>query len=255
MPRVARIKGETGFYHITLRGNGRRILFEDDDDRMKYLALLQRFACSDDFYIMAYCLMDNHVHLLIYACEEKLDAVMKQMSVTYAKYFNNRWGHVGHVFQGRYGSVPIESDHQLLATVRYVHRNPEEAHVSSASDYTWSSYGAYMGMRSFVRTEMVLEMLHGPDGFRELCEPYEYEPKVINSRSDNEECSHAAKQILQLASLELVSHMSRYERDDAIRKLLLTGMSIRQIERTLGIGRGVISRVSSKLSHWGQSPT
>jgi putative transposase len=128
-------------HHVFARGNRKQALFHDDRDRRTYLGLLAQTARRMRWRCLAYCLMDNHVHLVIETRDANLGAGMQRLHGTYAQGFNRRYGAVGHLFQGRYGSVRITSDPQLWAVVRYVAVNPVEAGVCSAPDeYEWSSH-------------------------------------------------------------------------------------------------------------------
>ncbi len=99
MPRLARQKSETGFYHILLRGVGRQNIFEDDEDKQRFLETLERYKKELNFELHAYCLMGNHVHLLIKDVANQLDQIMKKIAGSYAYYFNRKYERVGHLEQ------------------------------------------------------------------------------------------------------------------------------------------------------------
>ena len=124
MPRTSRKRSETGFYHVTLRGNGKQNLFETDEDRAAFMEAARSSFKRCEISLIAWCLMDNHVHLIIDDPTNRMSEALQRVSSTYAMYFNRTFGHTGHVFEGRYGSVPILDDEQLLAAVKYVHNNP-----------------------------------------------------------------------------------------------------------------------------------
>ncbi|MFZ5634720.1 MAG: REP-associated tyrosine transposase [Bacillota bacterium] len=146
MPRTPRIKGENKVYHVIQRGNERRNLFNDDKDRKKFLEILSRMKHKYNFKIHGYCLMDNHVHIIIDIMENDISTVMKSINVSYARYFNDKYNRVGHLFQDRFQSELVEDDRYLLELSRYIHRNPVEAHmVKHPGDYRWSSYNIYIG--------------------------------------------------------------------------------------------------------------
>lgn len=124
MPRTSRKRSETGFYHVILRGNGKQNLFETDKDRAAFMEAARSSFSRDSVTLIAWCLMDNHVHLIIDDPLDRISTAIQRVASTYAMYFNHTFGHSGHVFEGRYGSVPIIDDEQLLAAVKYVHNNP-----------------------------------------------------------------------------------------------------------------------------------
>ena len=167
--RVARRESESGYYHVVARGNGKQIIFESDDDRATFVRMLEESASAADVGIIAWCLMGNHVHLVLEDAGSRMSDAMRTLLARYARYFNERTGHVGHVFQERFFSEPIEGDSYLLAAVRYVHLNPERAGVCSAGEYRWSSYGEYVGVPVITDTSIVLDMVGGPEGFARFC--------------------------------------------------------------------------------------
>jgi putative transposase len=123
--------------HVFGRGNRKQPLFLDDDDYRLYLALLAGIAAAKKWRVLAYCLMPNHVHLLIETPEGNLARGMQHLHGLYARMFNDRYGYVGHHFQGRYGSKLIRDDAQLITVVRYIARNPVAAGL--AADWPWNS--------------------------------------------------------------------------------------------------------------------
>jgi REP element-mobilizing transposase RayT/DNA-binding transcriptional regulator YiaG len=137
-----------------VRGVNKSALFLDDEDRKYFIYVLMKVKKVSNFILYAYCLMDNHVHLLIVEDEEPLAMIMKRINVRYARYFNKKYTRVGHLCQGRYRSEAIESDRYLLACVRYIHNNPCKAGiVTHPEEFPWSSYRAYL--QTIKHTDMV----------------------------------------------------------------------------------------------------
>lgn len=145
MPRQQRLHSKTETYHVMMRGNEKKSLFLDEMDRHKYLELLFTRKEEINLSLYAFCLMDNHVHILIKAAPEALATIMKRINTSYAYYFNHKYQRVGHLFQDRFKSEPVEDDRYLLAAVRYIHNNPVKAKlVEKAEHYQWSSYHSYL---------------------------------------------------------------------------------------------------------------
>ena len=141
MPRSPRHEFAAGVHHVFARGNDRRRIFLSDDDRRIYLSLLKRTVERRRWLCLAYCLMPNHVHLLIETQEPNLGTGMHWLHAAYASTFNARYDRSGHLFQGRYGSVRVESDEQLWTVARYLVRNPVEAGLCARpEEYPWSSH-------------------------------------------------------------------------------------------------------------------
>src|SRR5213082_2729696 len=120
MPRQLRQEVEGGIHHVYARGNDRRRIYLDDTDRRTYLFLLARVVLVKRWRCLAYCLMDNHLHLLVETPEANLGSGMQRLHSLYAQIHNERHGRCGHLFQDRFGSVRVLSDEQLWAVVAYV---------------------------------------------------------------------------------------------------------------------------------------
>lgn len=141
MPRKPREEAEDAIHHVYSRGNRRQAIFFDDTDRVTYLAHLARVIARKRWRCLAYCLMSNHMHLLIQTPGADLGIGMQRLQSVYAQTFNERHGIDGHLFQGRYGSERVKSDAQLVTTLRYIALNPVEAGLcADARDWRWSSY-------------------------------------------------------------------------------------------------------------------
>ncbi len=148
MPRFTRVVVPGLPHHITQRGNRRSATFHDSRDREVYMRLLGEYAERHRLGIWAYVLMTNHVHLVgVPEDENSLPATIRDTHSAYAAYFNRTYDAVGHLWQGRFFSCVLDSNH-LRNTVRYVELNPVRAGiVKRAEDYDWSSAAAHCGMR------------------------------------------------------------------------------------------------------------
>ncbi len=142
MPRSARITIEKACYHIITRGNQKQTVFKDPSDYQKYLLLLTRYKNKYKFMLYCFCLMPNHVHLIIEVDKaEQLNRIMRGLNLSYTLYFNFKYEKVGHLWQDRFKSKIIEKDAYLLECIRYIEGNPVRASlVSSIHDYLWSSH-------------------------------------------------------------------------------------------------------------------
>ena len=128
--------------HVFARGNRRQPIFFDETDFRLYLALLGGIVVAKKWRVLAYCLMPNHVHLLLETPEPTLARGMQDLHGLYARLFNDRHGFVGHLFQGRYGSKLVRDDSQLVTVLRYVGLNPIGAGLAaSPADWPWNSFG------------------------------------------------------------------------------------------------------------------
>lgn len=147
MARQLRLEFAGGLYHLTARGNAQAAIYQDNDDRKLFLDLLGREIDQQGWLCYAYCLMDNHYHLLIETPEANLSKGMRRLNQVYTQAFNRRHGRVGHVLQGRYKSIVVDKDNYFLELSRYIVLNPVRAGmVKAAQEWSWSNYRATAGM-------------------------------------------------------------------------------------------------------------
>jgi len=146
MARPLRIELAGGLYHVTSRGNRRESIYFEDDDRAYWVALLGHVCERFNWRCHAYCLMDNHYHILIETAEGNLAKGMRQLNGVYTQYVNRTYQRVGHVFQGRYKGILVEKESYLLELSRYIVLNPVRAGVvNDVEAWPWSSYLAMIG--------------------------------------------------------------------------------------------------------------
>ena len=144
MPRHARELSKTGIYHVIMRGINRQTIFEDDEDFERFIETIERYKSTSKFELYAYCLMENHVHILIKEGEESLSNTIKRISSSYVMRYNSKYGRVGHLFQDRFKSEPVETERYFYAVLRYIFQNPIKAEiVDEVKKYQWSNYGEY----------------------------------------------------------------------------------------------------------------
>jgi REP element-mobilizing transposase RayT len=147
MARPLRIEFSGALYHVTTRGNARQDIFLDDPDRDLFLSVLDRVVSRFHLLLHAYCLMDNHYHLLLETPEANLSKALRQLNGVYTQAFNRRHSKVGHVLQGRFKAILVDQDSYLLELCRYVVLNPVRAGLCRKPDtYRWSSYRPTAGM-------------------------------------------------------------------------------------------------------------
>lgn len=242
MPRRARIFSTTGYLHVIIRGIGKQIIFEDRTDGFYFLKLLKKYSLETDVKISAYCLMENHVHLLVNAPDDRIIVFMKKLCVSYAGYFNKKYDRVGHVFQDRYKSEPIEDERYLLTVFRYILQNPYKAGICRPSDYPWSSYNLYKYPPKYMDLDLIKELVGTKDDYvkfissdcNDCC--LEFEP---SSHNDNWALG-VMKESLGVKSGTELQNYSKEKRDSAIRLLRKKGISVKQLERLTGISKTVI---------------
>lgn len=249
MVRQRRLECESNMYHVVARGVGRQLIFEDDVDRFKFLEYLGELKESR-VTLYAWCLMDNHVHLLVRAEIEVVSSAIGLLFGSYAQWFNLRHGRTGHLFQNRFDSECVESDSYFLSVIRYIHQNPLKAGMASSCVYRWSSYAEYFERPRLCDTALALDMLGGCDGFRAFHETRKDDTCLdigmgrtkTRGMSDSDALAIARK-ISGLDNLFDVASLDRDSRDGLLRRMCQAGLTIRQIERFTGISKSTVQRI------------
>ncbi len=249
MPRSARKKSSSGIYHIVLRGINKQRIFEDDEDSLYFLEKLKIYKDISGYEIYAYCLMSNHVHLLMKEGEEPLSTAFRRIGASYVYWYNWKYSRAGHLFQDRFRSEPVETDEYFLTVMRYIHQNPLKAGiVKEIQEYPWSSYREYSQKPVICDIKFALNM-------------FSLEPEKalriwvkFNQEINKDQCleydngvrlndSEAATLIESVANVKNPGDIQTYEkqnRNEVIKLLKRKGLSIRQIERLTGVSFGVI---------------
>lgn len=250
MPRSARVKSETGIYHVMLRGINQTQLFYDDEDRIAFMDRLKRYRDECGFSLYAYCLMGNHVHILLNENEWELSLIIKRIALSYSFWFNSKYDRNGYLFQGRYKREAVTSDKYLLTVVRYIHNNP----VQVGEPITlWTSHDEYMNSPRIVDTSLVMGMFDDdPARARKQFSDFsgsapEAAEAVLGEQSPAKlKDAQAIQLIEQIANVTSCQDLINAEKDERNRVLTLlkeNGLSVRQIARLTGINRNIIQRV------------
>ena len=247
MPRMARKRSESGIYHVILRGINRQEIFYDETDYRYFIDVLREIKSGEAYELHAYCLMGNHVHLLIQEKTKDLISVMKRLGIRYAFWYNKRYKRVGHVFQDRYRSEPVEDDAYFLTVARYIHQNPLKAGlVQTMEQYPWSSYREYCSKQSMgvADCRLLFGMFDGIEAFKRYMEE-ESEIKVLEyekaDKMSDEQVYEMAKRLLKGREIGEMNTLDKKERDAILRQMKeQSGVSQRQIARVTGLGENVI---------------
>ncbi len=260
MGRVQRKLSTTGCYHIMLRGNERKRIFLDNEDRQKLIDTLASKAEDTNLSVYAYCLMDNHVHLVVRDDDNEISRIMKGIATRYAMFFNNKYQRAGHLFQDRFKSEVIEDERYLLAVIRYVHNNPVQAGmVERCEQYKWSSYQAYITPNQeeckLVNSEYILRMIstdlkkaikeferfsreNGEGDFMD-----EVEDMISSLEEGQEYLNEYLKKTWPGVSKDEILK-DTVKRNAVIMEMRSnTGLSVRKIAQLLEINRGIVERV------------
>lgn len=245
MARQARIKSMTGIYHVMLKGIDSRNIFMEDEDKMYFMEKMKRAKEKGEFELYAYCLMDNHVHLLLKEGEE-IGASIKRMTVGYVRFHNQKYGREGHLFQNRYNSEAVEDERYLLTVLRYIHNNPLKAHmVTSQAEYEWSSYqnylDAYHKIKGHVDTDLIQSYFKQVSDFEKFsCEVNQDDCLDVSTfvKYTDDRIQAMVKENQRYSR---IMSLTKSERNESIRIIhKKTGCSIRQLSRVLGIGKRIV---------------
>ncbi|NLW90996.1 MAG: transposase [Syntrophomonadaceae bacterium] len=250
MPRKARVKSESGIYHIMMRGINRQCIFEEEEDYEKFIETIKRYKEISGYEIYAYCLMSNHVHLLLKVGEEPLDQIMRRICGSYVYWYNWKYQRVGNLFQDRFKSEVVEDDAYLLIVQRYIHQNPIKAGlVKKVEHYKWNSINEYINKAKVVDSNLVLSMFNNnPNEAKRAFIDYNNETEDCvcldieeRIRLTDEEAREIIKRVAKVNHAGDLQNMDIKSRNIYLRELKEQhGLSVRQIERISGVNRGVI---------------
>jgi putative transposase len=261
MPRTARMNSKNGVYHVMLRGANKQEIFHDDADNIKFLDILKKYKEESGMGVYAWCLMNNHVHLLVREVKEDLSTTMKRIGVSYASYYNWKYQTIGHLFQDRFRSEVVESRRSFLTVIRYIHQNPVKAGiVSHVDEWRWSSCAVYYGQKSFagelLSSERVFEMMS--EDFAIAREKF----IEFNEQSNEDECmdvgwrrrrltDEMAREEINLllgnVLIAQVKSLPKVERWEILWNVkTIEGLTQRQAGRILGLSTSLINKV------WGE---
>ncbi|GAB4112575.1 MAG: hypothetical protein Kow00103_02290 [Candidatus Caldatribacteriota bacterium] len=245
MPRAARIISCTGIYHIIIRGINQQNIFSSDNDYKKFLHILSKCCRKSACEIYAYCLMSNHIHLLLKEGLEPLATIMKKIGTSYVSYYNWQYNRKGHLFQDRYKSEPVEDETYFLTVLRYIHQNPKKAGITENLDsYPWSSYLEYLEKGTLINTTFSLKIFHQDQdraiqGFINFHNQAN-EDKCLDITNGRETLSDKTVSQLILKRYSLDINTLTNTKPETQRKVLkylkeIKGCSLRQIARLTGL--------------------
>jgi len=247
MPREKRERSGSGIYHIMLRGINRQRIFEDDGDRERFLDSLDKALEKSGATLYAWCLMGNHVHLLLREGREEIGKTMKRLGAGYVRYYNGKNGRSGGLFQDRYRSECVESDEYFLTVVRYIHQNPVKAGLcGKCKEWKYSSYREYENgnlrtdvtlLWSLMRKEHFMEWVEEPN--KDVCLEEGARPKA---RLSDEELRKQMRRITGTEDVTGFQALEKKAQEKALGKLKGKGATIGQLQRMTGLSYYAIQK-------------
>lgn len=230
-----RKKSAIGYYHVMMRGNRKEKTFLEDRDYYVFLKLLKRYTDEFDVKVICYCLMTNHVHLLLYDPDFHLSELMKKFNSVYAKYFNSVHEYVGHIYQDNFKSEPINDEKYFLTAFRYILNNPVAAKLCiSASQYQWSSYRQNLRFDApyIVSDNILFSFFSSFADIDEFIRKYDDKDKCLDIQERFDTYEEARGYVIQNMGIENPQNIIRYPNDkrkECIRKMKESGLTVNQI--------------------------
>lgn len=244
MARKPRLFSEHQLYHIILRGNNKQNIFSQDDDYLFFLNRVKKYTFQLKIEIYAYCLMGNHVHLLIgKVSNHNLSLFVQKLANSYVYYFNHKYDCSGHLFQGRFKSEAIEDINYLKNVLRYIIHNPEKAGICKYNQYMWNSYNLYTSKNSEENIGYcnIKNLFHSNKEFEEFLsiedkqEYMEYENKFI---------------LTDMKAINLIKKIFHIDNPYSLNKLYISKQNPNlNILKKYGISKNQLSRITGIRKH------
>lgn len=246
-----RHESKLGIYHVILQGIGKYRIFEEQKDYERFLRTLHVYQCDCSYKIYAYCLMSNHVHLLIKPGEKDLASIFRRICPSFVRWYNAKYQRVGSLFQSPYWSKPVNDEVYFLTVLRYIHQNPVKAGICS-DPFLYE----YSSLRQYFANDLIDPSIVKPL----ISEEYFYS---FNRAENDDHCmdidgkkpwaisDERAVKIMQNISGCKTSagfnKLDRRSRDEALREMHMAGIPNKQASRISGISYGVVKKVCANL--------
>lgn len=245
MPRNSRNYINTTFFHIMVQGLNKEFIFNKDEDKEQYLKFVNKIKKEVNIVIISYCIMDNHVHILVKTDTiDQLSRFMHKVNTLYAIYYNQKYNRVGYVFRDRYKSQIIYSEKQLYTCINYIHNNPVKAKICKLPcEYEYSSYNEYRkNMKIFEKD--IKGILNEKNTLQEI--------DIIFLEDENEkeeEIQNTIKEYLYANKLNLDALKKDAEHLRKIISLLKNNynLSLRRISTYINVGRETVRIIAKGL--------
>ena len=260
MPRAPRTFCDSKIYHIIIKGIDNQDIFYDNQDRCVFLENIRKSQKQYTYTVFAYCLMNNHVHMVIRVDDNLLSKSIQSLTVRYVYYFNKKYNREGPFVRNRFKSKKVQTKDYFLEVCRYVHRNPEKANVEKTENYRWSSYKDYVTLnkKGITSTDVLMYYFNN--------NRYEFEKYTLGIEKSYEINNFADFELLQKLTdeqlIDIIIKKFNIKSTESIPKYLknhsneeeieivkeignIGGTNPRQISRVLGINRNKIYKILS----------
>lgn len=249
MPRIARKNLETGYFHVMAQGIKKENIFYKNEYKEKYIYLMKFFTKNQKIDLICYCVMNNHVHMIIYANDiNNLTSFMKKLNTTYAINYNKEENRVGYVFRNRFESKEIYNQDYLTKCIKYVHMNPVKAGiVRKEKNYKYSSYNDYINKKGIITDELLKKIFNSKYNYLKEFLTIEYNEELFQD-FEKEECTQEKiiEQIELFIKKEEIS-LEELKRDKRLIKKLYNSLKVKpskaELARQIGIRREKLSKI------------
>ncbi|MDY5122612.1 MAG: transposase [Treponema sp.] len=243
MSRKNRELNEIGCYHIIIRGNNKQTLFYDNSDFNFFIKRMNKYTNELNIELYGYCLMQNHVHLLIGKANPNLSKLVLKLCTSYAMYFNHKYERTGHLFQGRFKSECINDESYFKTVLRYILKNPEKANICKYCDYKWSNFKQILAQKSLLYKQLIITNFCTINSFLDFLETnnndkcMEYENKIFLT---DLKCFRLIKKLLKIEEPHQLVSYNLKDLQPKIRILRNHGISVSQLSRITGLSKKII---------------
>lgn len=272
MARKPRVHYDGALYHITVRGNNRSYVFRNEDNKRTYKKIVSKYKKRYRFKLYAYCIMDNHAHLLIEVADIPLSKIMQGIQQVFTQYYNRKNNTTGHVFEQRYKSFLCDKDTYLLSLIRYIHQNPIRSKLTESLKYLWSSHREYIGIPELADVNFPLSLFDAHQkkaikrylafmdkmetkGIGSMNKEEEEIEEVINMKGNPKVAKDTLIKIIEEVTkieIEKIKGNSKSKRISDIRKLYIknlkkyTDITSKEIADLLRIGDSTVTNVLNR---------
>ena len=250
LPRKARTVSNTGIYHVMIRGNNKQDIFFDTEDRLFFLKVIRECKQTMEFELYAYCLMSNHVHMLIKPTSEPIDRIYKKIGTRYVIWFNRKYDRVGHLFQDRFKSENVETERYFLTVLRYIIQNPRKADIEKTfGSYRWNCWHDYAGCEdnSIIDRYFAINVAGSEESLISYLQQQNSDTALEMSEHENKLSDTAAIDVMRKitgcnSAVEYKS-ADKSTRKNQIDQMLDAGVSVKQIADFTGLSASSVYRI------------
>lgn len=226
MPRISRNLMGSAFIHNMVQGINKENIFQSENQKNKYLKLIRKYSEKYEILIIAYCIMDNHAHLLTYSDNiQSISLCMKETNTEYAIYYNKIKDRVGYVFRNRFNSKPIYNQEYLLKCIKYIHMNPVKAGiVRKEEDYEFSSYREYLNKGKIINSKLLEIVFNQEKNYLEKLNSIEYTP--LNLEKEKIKLEEVLEEFLSNNKITLI----QVQKDTILIKKFISYLILKEYE-------------------------